>query len=82
MEIVMEEHEILAEVMNRHERLCEIANQRLKLIGLNIAEVMADLKESPNDYKLQFENCRLLQDLTIDINDVVAFFHAELINKK
>ena len=74
MEIVMEEHEILAEVMNRHERLCEIANQRLKLIGLNIAKVMADLKESPNDYKLQFENCRLLQDLTIDINDVVAFF--------
>ena len=82
MEIVMEEHERLTEVMKRQERLCEIANQRLKLIGLNIAKVMADLKESPNDYKLQFENCRLLQDLAIDINDVVAFFHAELIKRK
>ena len=88
MEIVMEEHEQDNEntyidcYMDRRKRQCEIANQRLKLIGLNIAKIMSDLKELPDDYKIQYENCRLLSDLVVDINDIMSFFHAELINKK
>ena len=40
---------------------------------------MTDLKEEPDNRQLQFENSRLLQDLTGDIGDLVNFFHSELI---
>ena len=60
--------------MDRRKRQCEIANQRLNLIGLNIAKIMSDLKEFPDDYKIQYENCRLLSDLVVDINEIMSFF--------
>jgi hypothetical protein len=78
MEKIDETDEI---IFNRHNLNCEIAYQRLKLIHLNIQKVMADLKEDPDNYKLQYENGRLLQDLMGDIGDLVNFFHSELIRK-
>ena len=60
--------------MGRRKRQCEIANHRLKLIGLNIAKIMSDLQTFPDDYKIQYENCRLLSDLVVDINDIMSYF--------
>jgi len=78
MEKIDENDEI---IFNRHNLNCEIAYQRLKLIQLNIQKVMVDLKDDQENYKLQFENGRLLQDLMADIGDLVNFFHSELIRK-
>ena len=81
MKIDKNENAYIDSYMDRRKRQCEIANQRLKLIGLNIAKIMSDLKELLDDYKIQYENCRLLSDLVVEINDIMPFFHAELINK-
>ena len=78
MEKIEETDEI---IFNRHNLNCEIAYQRLKLIHLNIQKVMVELKEDPDNYKLQYENGRLLQDLMGDIGDLVNYFHSELIRK-
>ena len=78
MEKIEETDEI---IFNRHNLNCEIAYQRLKLIHLNIKKVMADLKEDPDNHKLQYENARLLQIIMGDIEDVVIMFNSELIRK-
>ena len=60
----------------------EIVIQMLKLVGLNIAKVMTDVKENCDDKQLLYENVRLLQDLSSDLNNIVVFMNAELLNKK
>ena len=60
----------------------QIAIQRLKLIGLNIAKVMMDIKENSDDHKLMYEDCKLLQILAEDMNDCVIFMNNEILNKK
>ena len=60
----------------------EIVSQMLKLVGLNIAKVMADVKENCDDRQLLHENVMLLQDLSSDLNNIVVFMNAELLIKK
>ena len=38
----------------------QIATHRLKLIGLNIAKVMMDVKEDSENHKLMFDDCKIL----------------------
>ena len=60
----------------------EIVVQMLKLVGLNIAKVMTDVAENGDDKQLLYENARLLQDMSSDINNIVVFLNSELLNKK
>ena len=60
----------------------QIAIHRLKLIGLNIAKIMMDVKENSDDHKLMYEDCKLLQILSEDMNDCVIFMNNEILNKK
>lgn len=60
----------------------DIAIHRLKLIGLNISKVMMDIKEDAENYKLMYNNCKLLQILAEDLNDCVVFLNNEILNKK
>ena len=60
----------------------QIAIHRLKLIGLNIAKVMMDIRENSGDHKLMYEDCKLLQILSEDMNDCVIFMNNEILNKK
>ena len=60
----------------------QIAIQRLKLIWLNIVKVMMDIKENSDDHKLMYEDCKLLQILSEDMNDCVIFMNNEILNKK
>ena len=60
----------------------QIAIHRLKLIGLNIAKVMMDVKENSENYKLMYEDCKLLQILAEDLNECVIFMNNEILNKK
>ena len=60
----------------------DIAIQRLKLIGLNIAKVMMDIKEDSENYKLMYDDCKLLQILAEDMNECVIFMNNEILNKK
>jgi len=68
--------------MDRRNQNEEIVVQMLKLVGLNIAKVMTDLKENSEDKQLLYENVRLLQDLSSDLNNIVVFVNVELLNKK
>jgi hypothetical protein len=68
--------------MDRHKTCIEISIQRLKLVNLIISKIMIDLVENAGNNKLQFENARMLQDLSVDINDIVNFINLEIINKK
>ena len=60
----------------------QIAIHRLKLIGLNIAKVMMDVKEDSENHKLMYEDCKLLQILAEDLNECVIFMNNEILNKK
>jgi len=68
--------------MDRRNKNEEIVIQMLKLVGLNIAKVMTDVKENCDDKQLLYENVRLLQDLSSDLNNIVVFMNVELLNKK
>ena len=67
---------------NRKNTNQDIAIQRLKLIGLNIAKVMLDLREDVENYKLMYDDCKLLQILAEDMNECVIFMNNEILNKK
>ena len=56
--------------------------QLLKLVGLNIAKVMADVSERGDDRQMLYENARLLQDMSSDLNNIVLFINSELLNNK
>ena len=60
----------------------EIVVQMLKLVGLNIAKVMTDISENCDDRQMLYENARLLQDMSSDLNNIVVFINGELLNKK
>ena len=60
----------------------EIVVQMLKLVGLNIAKVMTDISENCDDRQMLYENARLLQDMSSDLNNIVVFINSELLNKK
>ena len=60
----------------------DIAVHRLKLICLNISKVMMDIREDSNNYKLMYEDCKLLQILAEDLNECVIFMNNEILNKK
>ena len=60
----------------------DIAIHRLKLIGLNIAKVMMDVKEDSENYKLMYGDGKLLQILAEDLNECVIFMNNEILNKK
>ena len=68
--------------IDRRNKNEEIVIQMLKLVGLNIAKVMTDVKENCDDKQLLYENVRLLQDLSSDLNNIVVFMNVELLNKK
>ena len=59
----------------------QIVIHRLKLIGLNIAKVMMDVKEDSENHKLMYEDCKLLQILAEDLNECVIFMNNEILNK-
>jgi hypothetical protein len=87
MESVSEDKSLNPEIgfaygMDRYKTCVEISIQRLKLVNLIISKVMIDLVENSGNNKLQFENARVLQDISVDINDIVNFINLELINKK
>ena len=67
---------------NRKNTNQDIAIHRLKLIGLNIAKVMMDIREDSENYKLMYDDCKLLQILSEDMNDCVIFMNNEILNKK
>ena len=60
----------------------DIAIHRLKLIGLNITKVMMDIKKDAENYKLIYDDCKLLQILAEDLNECVIFMNNEILNKK
>ena len=60
----------------------DIAIHRLKLIGLNISKVMMDIKEDAENYKLMYDDCKLLQILAEELNECVIFMNNEILNKK
>ena len=68
--------------INRKHTNQDIAIQRLKLIGLNIAKVMMDIKEDAENYKLMYDDCKLLQILAEDMNECVIYMNNEFLNKK
>ena len=43
---------------------------------------MMDIKENSDDHKLMYEDCKLLQILSEDMNDCVIFMNNEILNKK
>ena len=67
---------------NRRSKNEEIVVQMLKLVGLNIAKVMTDVAENSDDKQMLYENVRLLQDMSADLNNIVLFTNSELLNKK
>ena len=67
---------------NRRSKNEEIVVQLLKLVGLNIAKVMTDVAENSDDKQMLYENVRLLQDMSADLNNIVLFMNSELLNKK
>jgi hypothetical protein len=68
--------------MDRYKTCVEISIQRLKLVNLIISKILIDWIENSGNSKLQFETAWMLQDLTVDINDIVNFINLEIINKK
>jgi len=60
----------------------EIVVQMLKLVGLNIAKVMTDISENCDDRQMLYENARLLQDMSSDLNNIVVFINSEALNKE
>ena len=59
----------------------DIAVNRLKLIGLNLSKVMMDLREEGDNYKLMYDDCKLLQILAEDLNECVIFMNNEILNQ-
>ena len=51
-------------VCDRRSKNEEIVIQMLKLVGLNIAKVMTDVKENYDDKQLLCESVRLIQDFS------------------
>ena len=43
---------------------------------------MMDIKEETENYKLMYDDCKLLQLLAEDINDTVMFMNNEILNKQ
>ena len=41
-----------------------------------------DIKEDSENYKLMYDDCKLLQILAEDMNDCVIFMNNEILNKK
>ena len=41
-----------------------------------------DIKEDSENYKLMYDDCKLLQILAEDMNDCVIFINNEILNKK
>ena len=76
---VSEDSDYASDRRNKNE---EIVIQMFKLVGFNIAKVMTDVKENCDDKQLLYENVRLLQDLSSDLNNIVVFMNVELLNKK
>ena len=76
---VSENREYAADRQNTNQ---QVAIHRLNLIGLNIAKVLMDIKEDSENHKLMYEDCKLLQILSEDMNDCVIFMNNEILNKK
>ena len=76
---VSETSEYAADRQNTNQ---QIAIHRLKLIGLNIAKILMDIKEDGENYKLMYDDCKLLQILAEDMDDCVIFMNNKILNKK
>ena len=76
---VSENSEYAADRQNTNQ---QIAIHRLKLIGLNIAKIMMDIREDRENHKLMYDDCKLLQILAEDMNDCVIFMNNEILSKK
>ena len=43
---------------------------------------MVDVREDGDNYKLMYDDCKLLQILAEDLNECVIFMNNEILNKK
>jgi len=43
---------------------------------------MMDIREDAENYKLMYDDCKLLQILAEDLNECVIFMNNEILNKK
>lgn len=59
----------------------DIVVQMLRLVGHKIAKVMTDITENCDDKRMFYDNVRLLQDLSSDLNNIVLFMKSELLTK-
>ena len=42
---------------------------------------MMDIREDSNNYKLMYDDCKLLQILAEDLNECLIFMNNEILNK-
>jgi hypothetical protein len=68
--------------LDKRKTCAEITIQRLKLVSLNISTILIDRIEEVDNDKLTFEDARLLQGLSADLNDIVSFMNNELIHSR